>query len=201
MDYIISSGIGYLLGSISPSYIISRIKKTDIRKTGTKNLGASNTFIHFGRFWGIFVMLFDFLKAYFAVKLCKHLFASSVAGVFAGSCAVVGHNYPFYLKFKGGKGLAALGGTVLAVNPVHFLILLPLCLTVAIIFNYSCFLPLTATLALPFVYGLYFKSFAVFALTAIVCAGVFIKFTDNLKKIKRGEESKFRDFIKKYIFK
>ena len=201
MDYIISSGIGYLLGSISPSYIISRIKKTDIRKTGTKNLGASNTFMHFGRFWGVIVMLFDFLKAYFAVKLCKYLFASTISGVFAGACAIVGHNYPSYLKFKGGKGLAALGGFVLAVNPVHFLILLPACLSVALILNYACFLPLTATVILPFVYGYYFKSFAVFGLIAAVCAGMFFKFLDNVKKINRGEEPKLRDFIKKYIFK
>lgn len=201
MEYVISSCFGYLLGSISPSYIISRIKKTDMRTKGTNNLGASNTFIVFGRFWGLFVMIFDFLKAFLAVKICKHIFSNPAMGVFAGATAVIGHNYPFYLKFKGGKGLAALGGFVLAVEPMHYVILLPTCLTMAIIFNYACFLPLAATLALPFVYALHFRSLHIFAITAIVCSGVFIKFTENLKRIKCGKEIKLRDFIKKYIFK
>ena len=125
MYYLSCAGIGYLFGSISPSYILSKIKHVDMRKGGTRNLGASNTFMHFGRGWGIFVMLFDIFKAFVAVKLCQLLFHElALAGLVAGSATIIGHNYPFYLGFKGGKGLSCFGGWVLGVNPLLFLILL-----------------------------------------------------------------------------
>ena len=78
MYYACCAGLGYLLGSVSPSYILSKVKKVDLRQSGTKNLGASNTFVHFGRFWGVFVMFFDIFKAFVAVKLCQWLFSKFI---------------------------------------------------------------------------------------------------------------------------
>lgn len=202
MYYACCSGIGYLLGSISPSYIIGKIKKVDMRKTGTKNLGASNTFMSFGRFWGSFVMLFDIFKAFLAVKLCQLLFHGLIlAGMVAGSAAVLGHNYPFYLKFKGGKGLAAFGGWVLGVSPLLFLILLLACLALAFIFNYGCTIALSAAVLFPVICGFYFGSLAAFLIAAVACVPVFLKHTENIRRICSGEETKFTVFIKKYIFK
>ena len=202
MYYICSAGIGYILGSISPSYILSRLKKVDIRKDGTKNLGASNTFMHFGTFWGVFVMLFDIMKAFFAVKICQLIFNEiAIAGLVAGCASVLGHNYPFYLKFKGGKGLASFGGLVLAVSPLMFLMLLVLCITVAFIFNYGCVLALSAAVLFPVLTGFHFQSIAAFLIAAVCSASVFYKHTQNIKRIRAGEETKFRAFIGKYVLK
>lgn len=202
MNYILCAVIGYVLGSISPSYILGKIKHVDMRRGGTKNLGASNTFMHLGRGWGIFVMLFDIFKAFGSVLLCAFLFRElALAGLVAGSACVLGHNYPFYLGFKGGKGLASYGGFVLGVSPVLFLLLLTLCLILAFVFNYGCVIALSAAVLFPILVGIKFQSLAAFAIVSVCSISMFVKHTKNIKRIRAGEESKFRDFIGKYIIK
>lgn len=200
MYYILCALTGYAIGCISPSYILGKIKNIDMRKTGTKNLGASNTFIHMGRGWGIFVLLFDFFKAFGAVTLCTLVFNScKFAGLTAGSACVLGHNYPFYLGFKGGKGLASYGGFVLGISPVLFLIMLACCLALAFIFNYGCVIALSAAVILPFLTGIKFHSFIAFVIVAACSVSMFLKHTENIGRIRAGEESKFRSFIGKYV--
>ena len=202
MYYACCAGLGYLLGSISPSYILSKVKKIDLRQSGTKNLGASNTFVHFGRFWGIFVMLFDIFKAFVAVKLCEWLFGElAFSGLIAGGAAVVGHNYPFYLGFKGGKGLASFGGWVLGVSPLLFLILLACSLALAFLFNYGFVMALSATVLFPLLVGIKFQSLLALVITAALCVSPFVKHIENLKRLRSGEETKFRQFIGRYVLK
>lgn len=125
MAYIFSVIIGYLLGCLSPAALISKIKRKNLRKNGTGNLGATNVMLNFGKRFGALVMLFDIFKAFAAYKLAELLFPSAAfVGIAAGFAAVVGHVFPFYMKFKGGKGLAAFAGMVLAYNPWLFLFLL-----------------------------------------------------------------------------
>ncbi len=202
MYYICCAGLGYLLGSISPSYILSKFKRVDIRKNGTGNLGASNTFMHFGTFWGVFVMLFDIMKAFFAVKLAELIFNELLlSGLVAGCATVLGHNYPFYIKFKGGKGLASFGGLILAISPLMFVMLLILCITMAFVFNYGCVLALSATVLFPVLTALHFNSLTAFLIALVCSASVFYKHTQNIKRIRAGEETKFRTFIGKYVLK
>jgi glycerol-3-phosphate acyltransferase PlsY len=206
---IASAVIGYLLGSISPSYIISKKKKVDLRKCGTGNLGASNTFVNLGKKYGILVMAFDIFKAWLAVNLSAALFPGvAIARVASGSAAVIGHNHPFYLKFKGGKGIAAFGGFVLAYSVHQFLFLLALCLLIAVIINYSCMLSYSAAILFPFVatFSVWQEGgdisliIATFVIISISSISIIIKHTGNLKKIKEGKEVKFSAFMKKYIF-
>ena len=125
MSCILSGIMGYLLGCLNPAALFAKAKKIDLRKKGTGNLGATNTTIVLGKKYGVIVMLFDIFKAYLAVKLAKVLFPkAALAWLFAGGAAVVGHIYPFYMRFKGGKGLACLGGAVLAISPSMFLVLI-----------------------------------------------------------------------------
>ena len=202
MHYIICATLGYLIGGVSPSYILSKIKKVDIRKSGTKNLGASNTFMHFGRSWGVFVMLFDIFKAFLAVKLCAWLFGEYLlSGLIAGGCSVVGHNYPFYLGFKGGKGLAAFGGWVLGISPPLFLILLILCLGLAFLFNYGFIMAISAAMLFPILAGIKYGSLPAGAVSAVLCLSMFVKHVRNLKRAADGEEQKLRAFIGKYVIK
>lgn len=115
MEYLLCALVGYGLGCISPSWMISQIKHTDIQKSGTGNLGTTNAFIHFGKGWGSLVLICDMAKAFLAVKLCVWLFPGfALAGVIAGCMAVIGHIFPFYNHFRGGKGIASFGGFILA---------------------------------------------------------------------------------------
>ncbi|MFH1506657.1 MAG: glycerol-3-phosphate acyltransferase [archaeon] len=110
--------IAYLLGSIPMAFILGKlIKKKDIRTLGTKNVGATNAFQQIGKFAGIFTALFDMIKgvlAFWLAYLLMQSFGFSIFWVFAaGFVAIVGHMWPIYLQFKGGKGTATAAGLML----------------------------------------------------------------------------------------
>ena len=200
--------VGYLFGSLSPSYLISKKKKIDLRKSGTGNFGTSNAIISMGRAWGAAVMAVDIVKAWVAVKLCQLMFPSLLlGGVIAGSAAVLGHNHPFYLRFKGGKGVAAFGGFVLAFSWQIFLAMLAVCLAIALVVNYSCMLSFSAAVIFPFVavHKLWHDGadtlmlLAAFVIISMPMISIAVRHGENLRRIKLGEENKFSFFISKYV--
>ncbi len=202
MQYLYSAAIGYFLGSISPSYILARLRGVDIRQSGTKNLGASNTFLHFGRFWGFFVTLFDILKAYLSVLICRRLFPSlQLAALIGGSAAVLGHIYPAYLGFRGGRGLASFIGFTLSLNPYIFFILLAVGLCGALFLNYGCMLSIFAATLFPVLAAFSFGSLAAFLVCTLCSIAVIHKHMENLRRIRSGEETRLTDFLRKYLLK
>ena len=122
MKYFICILLAYLIGSLSPSALLAKIKHKNLKKEGTGNLGATNTTLVFGKMFGFLVMVLDIFKGFLAVKITAWIVPEvEWLAILAGFCAVIGHCFPFYLKFKGGKGLAAFGGVILAYNPLFFL--------------------------------------------------------------------------------
>lgn len=199
MRVIISIIFGYLLGSISPSALISKIKKKNLREHGTKNLGATNTLLNFGKGYAALVLAFDMLKAYAAYKLAQLMLPKlAVAGLIAGGAAVAGHIFPFYMKFKGGKGLASLGGVVLAHDPILFVILLAIGVASMLILNYSFALPISASILLPIFAGIRDKSWAVGIIFAIICSMIIFKHWDDIIKTFKGkaENTEVKEYIK-----
>ena len=115
--------IGYLLGSIPFAYIAGRlIKGVDIRQAGGGNVGAVNTMREIGTAAGIGVLLADIAKGALAVLVAQWMGVSILFVFIAGFAAVVGHNWPVFLKFKGGIGLATTMGVLLGLTPVEFAI-------------------------------------------------------------------------------
>ncbi len=200
MEYLYCAVIGYFFGCLSPAYIVSRLKNVDLREKGTGNLGATNTAMSLGKKFGIIVMIIDILKAFAAVKLCLFIFEIKLAGVIAGTCAMMGHMFPFYLKFKGGKGLACFGGFVLALNPSQFLFLLIIGLLLSFVFNYGFMIPFSASLIFPVLTGINYQSVLAFLITAACCVVVLCKHADNIKRIKEGTEVKFRGVVLSHLF-
>ena len=203
MSYLYSFFIGYALGCISPSYILSAVKKKDLRKENTGNLGATNTMLTFGKKWGVFVMLFDILKAMIAVWLCGLIFKSApYARLLGGIACAFGHIFPFYLKFRGGKGLATFGGLVLAYSPLTFLGLLLIGGALVFITNYSVALPFSASILFPvcvgFIEGGAWQPILMAALFGLV---IILKHWSNFLKIRRGESEKAKAFIKNHVMK
>lgn len=131
MERIISVLIGYAFGLIQTGYIYGMINHIDIRKHGSGNAGTTNALRTLGWKAGIITFLGDCLKSVVAVVIVQLIFAQHenvlLFAAYAGLGAVLGHNYPFYLKFKGGKGIAATAGFILAINPLMFL-------TIALVF-------------------------------------------------------------------
>lgn len=116
---LISVAIAYLLGSFQTSYIIGKlVKKVDIRDYGSGNPGATNAIRVFGTKFGMLVLLIDALKGALSIAVPKFLFGGTdiAAELLVGIFTIIGHNYPFYMKFKGGKGVAASIGIILMVD-------------------------------------------------------------------------------------
>jgi glycerol-3-phosphate acyltransferase PlsY len=115
--------IGYLLGSIPFAYIVARMKKgVDIREVGGGNVGALNTYREIGPAWGLSVLALDIIKGVLAVMVARWLGLSLEWICGAGFAAVVGHNWPVFIKFQGGKGAATVLGVLVALTPVELLL-------------------------------------------------------------------------------
>ena len=137
VGYVVVILLAYLLGSSNMALYISKLKNMDIRTGGSGNLGASNATALLGWRIGILVALHDIGKAALAVMLAKLYFPElPLAGAVAGVASVLGHIFPFYLKFKGGKGFASYFGMTLALNWKFALVIAVLVLLVTVITDY-----------------------------------------------------------------
>lgn len=200
-DILLSILLGYLLGTLSPSALISKLKSKNLREHGTGNLGATNTMLVFGKIYGVAVMIFDIAKAVVAVKLAEMIFVQlPTAGLIAGTAAVIGHIFPFYLKFRGGKGLASFGGAILALDPVLFLILLVITVGCVIIFNYTVTMPMSAGVLFPIMYGLRTKSLTVGLISGLLGIVIILRHVSNVKRVINGGDVKMRPYLAKHLF-
>lgn len=202
MEIILCLLLGYVLGCLNPAALMGKLKSIDLRQVGTRNLGASNVLLCIGKASGFIVMALDIAKGYFSVKLAKALFPLlSVAGLIAGIGAILGHVFPFYLQFRGGKGLAAYAGLVLAYDPWIFLILLIICVAAVLIANYSYAMPITGGFLFPVFAWLRSRSLVVLVLSAISGALIVVKHWSNIARAHSGGEKPIRQFLREDFFK
>lgn len=188
MSYAVSAVLGYLLGCINPAFILSKLSGFDIREKGSKNAGASNAFLLFGKAKGAFCAIFDIAKAAVVVWLTGVIFPSvNTFAVTAASC-ILGHIFPFYMKFHGGKGLACIAGVVIAYDLRVFAVMLAAEIIIALASKYICFVPMTAALAFPFVYGAMTHDLWGALLLGGVAVVVVCKHRVNIRRILEGKE-------------
>lgn len=112
MNLVIYFVLAYLIGSISPAYFFGKLKGKDLRKIGTKNLGAANTYLSIGLIPAMIVVIFDIAKGFFSIMLGDYFGFSYIILIIGGSLAILGHDFPFYLEFIGGKGTATTIGVI-----------------------------------------------------------------------------------------
>ncbi|QUC67986.1 glycerol-3-phosphate 1-O-acyltransferase PlsY [Aristaeella hokkaidonensis] len=135
--YILTCVIGYLLGSISGGIITSRLANgPDLHTVGSKSTGASNVQRTMGWKYGIITFLIDGLKGIFACLIAWLITGSHFASLLAGLFCVIGHNWPVFFHFRGGKGVATTGGVMLYCFPVPALICIALTVAVIALFRY-----------------------------------------------------------------
>ncbi len=188
-SYFIVILMGYLLGSSSMSYYISKLKKVEIREKGSKNLGASNTMMVLGWKYGILVGIHDICKSILAVILARHFFPGmELAGFLAGVASVLGHIYPFYLKFKGGKGFASYLGMTLALNWRLALIIVLLVVIVTLITDYIVLGTTLTIMAVPIYYAFSTKGFLIPLILLVGTAVIAYKHRMNYVRIYNGTE-------------
>jgi glycerol-3-phosphate acyltransferase PlsY len=182
--------IGYFFGNINPAFIIAKFKGFDIRQRGSGNAGASNTVITIGKKAGLFVALFDIAKAVAASLIAAYFFPQlKFAKILSGSCCILGHIFPVLMKFHGGKGLASLGGTILAFNPLVFLLLLIFEIVLGFSMDYVCIVPVTGSVIFTMIYALLTGDPIGTAILSAVSLIILFKHIENFKRIQNGTEA------------
>ena len=181
--------IGYLLGNINPAFLFARLKGYDPRVDGSGNAGASNAFILAGKLAFFATAILDILKAFLACRLCRLLFTNlPVAEQIGGVACILGHMYPAALHFRGGKGLASLGGMILSWDWRAFLALLALAILIAFVTNYICFVAPTMSLLFPSLYYWQTRYLPAALVLLIPAVPIFFKHASNFRRIREGTE-------------
>lgn len=189
MQYAIAILMGYLLGSSNMAYWISQIKKVDIRSNGSGNLGASNATVLLGWGAGVIVAVHDIGKAFLAVLVVKFLFPDvENVGVVTGVACILGHIYPFYLKFKGGKGLASMIGVVAALDWRVALAVVVLLVVVTLVTDFIALGTISVSVASPLGMWLTTHNWLVALILCIATVVMIFKHADNIKRIRNKTE-------------
>lgn len=189
---------GYFTGCINPAFIIGRIKGYDVRSSGSKNAGASNTVIMAGKLAGVLVALLDIFKAALSWRLCQALFPQfALAGILGGVACILGHMFPVFLHFRGGKGLACIGGVVLAYDPATFLIMLAITCVIGFATNYIAIATVSIAAIWPVYYGVTTGFWAGAAVLAVPFVPILLRHMTNFRRIRAGEELRLNFLWKK----
>jgi len=211
MERIICLLIGYAFGLFQTGYIIGRINGIDIRSVGSKNAGTTNTLRALGAKAGAITLIGDAFKCLLAVVVCRIIFKNTCAdhltliSLYTGLGAMLGHNFPFYLKFRGGKGIACTAGLVVSFGLIptlmgllvffstffitHYVSLCSLVLYVCIMI----FTVITGQLGYLNLSGSMLIEAYVIVFIMMVMA--FVRHKDNIKRLASGTERK--TYIKK----
>lgn len=209
MERLICFLAGYLCGSLQSGYILGRLKGIDIRDYGSKNTGATNSLRVMGTGAGIIVLLGDALKAIIPCLIAGYVFRDrpevlSLMVLWTGIGVMIGHDYPFYLGFRGGKGVASTVGILLVLSFKTGLLWIGIFLLVAVLTRYVSLSSITAMLflAAAIIYGAYHGIFSVGESfrTEFILAGLTIpmlsiwRHRENIGRLLKGEERKVKLF-------
>ena len=190
--------IPYLLGSINPAIILSRkVYHDDIRTHGSGNAGTTNTLRTYGKKTAIAVFALDFLKAAVSVILCSLILPYEMGGAIAGLFVIVGHMFPIYYKFKGGKGVACLVAVAILLSPLSFCIVFPLFIVIVLLTRYVSLASVMSVFLLPLIHNaLHVRTLGNFAAGWITLSFIMImilvvfQHRTNIKRLMSGTESK-----------
>ncbi len=190
-DYIIIAIASYLIGSIHPSYIIGKlVGNFDIRSQGSNNAGASNVTFVLGWKWGIITAFVDVMKGLVTVHYIHYIsgWDANIAYL-AYMCVILGHIFPFYMGFRGGKGLATSMGAYGGITVPGTLILLAVLFGVTVITGYIGLATITVAVLMfirtVYVYGIYSIPAL---LNGIVLVVILAKHAINIRRLAKGEE-------------
>ena len=188
MEIFILSLLSYLLGSIPFGFLLTKIfLKKDIRETGSGNIGATNVLRTGNKFLGYSTLLLDILKAVLPIIYVKLNYPEFI--YICSLSVFLGHVFPIWLKFKGGKGVACFFAFLLAINPVFFVISLIIWIAVAAISKYSSLGSIISVISSLFLFLIYEHPInIVIPLTIIIL--IIFKHIDNIKRLIKNKENK-----------
>ncbi len=203
LNGIIAGLIGYLFGCINAAYFVGKLKGKDIRSIGSYNAGASNTYIMIGKRWGVLVGAFDILKSFLGALLVSVLFpGNELLPIIAGAAAILGHIFPFWLKFKGGKGLACMMGLLLYMDWKYFVAMGLLIVAITLITDFIAIGTISVAALMPIILIFQQKSIIIVGIFLVLAVIIFYKHIINICRIINKEEYGFlRKNRERYINK
>ena len=189
MEYLVTAVAAYLLGSVPFGLVVARLFGLgDIRQIGSGNIGATNVLRTGSKLAAFLTLLLDAGKGAIAVLIARFYGGEDLAGL-AALCAMLGHLFPVFLKFKGGKGVATFLGTLLAISWPTGLAACATWLLVAIVSRYSSLSALVAAALAP-VFALYFYHMHGAILIVLLSVLIYIRHSANIRRLLAGEEPK-----------
>lgn len=192
----------YLIGSIPFGYLAGRLCGIDIRTKGSGNIGATNALRVLGKKWGYAVFLLDFLKAWLPVKLALGwgialiVHPASAPGALAGLCVLIGHSFPVWLGFKGGKGIASSAGVMVGLFSLAvFLVCLGMWLLLFTVTRYVSIASIVAAVSLPVAVGilvfLHRADWLGFTVSVVMAFLAIWRHRSNIVRLRAGTEPRF----------
>ena len=193
--------IGYAFGCIQTAYIVGKVsKKIDVREHGSGNAGTSNVIRVVGKRAGLIVFVCDVLKAVVAFVLCAIIFGGGGSffsdglpiepGLYAGFGVILGHNFPFFLKFRGGKGIASSLGVMLVIDWRVAVIVYGVGFVILLLTKYISLASLIMALLFPVIALLFTHGYETIAITVIMAAMAFFLHRGNIQRLLAGTERK-----------
>ena len=190
----------YFLGSIPTAYIVGRLRKgIDIRQVGSRNMGAMNVFYNVGFLYGLLVLLTDVGKGAAAIALARWLEVPIAAELIAGTIAVLGHSFPVWLRFRGGKGGAPLIGVFVFLMPWGLAIAFPLFVLLALLTRFPTLSYSLALLTFPFVAWLIYHDGIYVIYSILMLLIPFIRYIPRIKEMRTRGGSWKHVFLRRNV--
>lgn len=202
LKIVLCLAFGYLFGCFSTGYFVGKLNKVDIRNYGSGNTGTTNALRTLGAKAGALVLLGDILKAVIPIILVRFIIFPKVDSLtlltlYTGLGVVLGHNFPAWMKFKGGKGIAATGGVMLAFDPSMVMIALPLFVLSVAITRYVSLGSLFVSIFFPvWIFIRYPGDLHMLIVSLFFMILAFYKHRSNIKRLLNGTENKLGQRIK-----
>jgi glycerol-3-phosphate acyltransferase PlsY len=194
--------LGYLFGCFSTGYFVGKLNKVDIRKYGSGNVGTTNALRTMGAKAGAITLIGDVLKAVIAILLVRYVLFPGyefieLLAIYTGLGVVIGHNYPVWLGFKGGKGMAATGGVMAALDPLIIPIGIPLFVLAVAITRYVSVGSLVVAVLFPiWIFIRHPGDLHMLIVALVFMALAFFKHRSNIKRLLNGTENKIGQRVK-----
>lgn len=202
MNQAILAIVSYLLGAIPFGLLIGKARGVDVRTVGSRNIGATNVLRTVGKPWGILTFILDaikgFVPAFVFPTLGNHFGLDfqplEISALIGGIAAILGHNFPIYLRFRGGKGVATSAGALLGIAPLAAAVGLALWALIFFTTRYVSLASILAAISVPVVGWLYYAKTgrAIPVALTVLAALIVLRHRANIGRLLKGTESRFK---------
>ncbi len=181
----------YLLGSVPSGLIIGKLSGLDVRKAGSGNIGATNVARLLGKKVGLLTLVADTAKGLVPILLAQQIGLNDPVTALVGIAAFLGHVYPIFLKFKGGKGVATGFGVLLGLAPLATMILLVIFAALAFMTRIVSLSSMVSAVAAPLVLWLFYYAPTYIIMAALIAIMIVFRHSANIQRLLNGSEPRF----------